>query len=166
MASVVVLVESGNTVTGSVAVVAHWPAFAVNVYVPDVVLLTVAGLHVPVIPFVEVVGKTGAAVPLHIAATALNNGTVGVLTVTLNVADPAHCPALAVKVYVPDVVLLTVAGDHVPVMPLVEVVGKTGATEPLQIVPTGVNAGVMLELTVTDSVVPATHCCPAARVKV
>ena len=42
---------------------AHCPAPGVKVYVvvPTVAVLIVAGLHVPVIPFVEVVGKVGAA---------------------------------------------------------------------------------------------------------
>jgi hypothetical protein len=46
----------------NVAVVAHCPADGVNVYVvvPAVVVLIVDGLHVPVIPFVEVVGSVGA----------------------------------------------------------------------------------------------------------
>ena len=43
---------------------------------PVVVLLTVAGLHAPVIPFVDVVGNTGAALPEHIGATAANVGVV------------------------------------------------------------------------------------------
>lgn len=78
--------------------VAHWPAFAVNVYEPEAVLLTVAGFHVPVIPLEEVVGKTGALLPLQMAETGLNNGTTGVPTVTCSVAEPAHCPASAVNV--------------------------------------------------------------------
>ena len=45
-----------------VAVVAHWPAVGVKVYVvvPTVAVLTVAGLHVPVMLFVEVAGNAGA----------------------------------------------------------------------------------------------------------
>ena len=47
----------------SVAVVAHRPAVGVNVYVvvPAVAVLIVAGDQVPVIPFVDVSGKVGAA---------------------------------------------------------------------------------------------------------
>src|SRR4051812_26217952 len=103
-------------------------------------------------PLVEVVGKTGAAAPLHIAATAANVGVILGLTVTVSVVAVAHCPAVGVKVYVPVAVLLT-AGAHVPVIPLVEVVGKTGATAPLHIAATAANVGVMLGLTVTVSVV-------------
>ena len=61
--------------------------------------------------------------------------------------------------------MLTVAGDHVPVMPLVEVVGSAGATDPLQIGETAVNVGVMVELTVTSKVVTAPHC-PGSGVNV
>ena len=77
---------------------AHCPAAGVNVYVPDVVLLTVAGFHVPVMPFVDVVGKTGDALPEHIGATAANVGVVCGVTVTINVLVVAHCPAEGVNV--------------------------------------------------------------------
>jgi hypothetical protein len=53
--------------------------------VPEAVLLTVAGLHVPVIPLLAIVGKEGAIPPLHIDALApkLNvGGTIG-FTVTV-----------------------------------------------------------------------------------
>ena len=55
------------------------------------------------------------------------------LTVTFKLAVVAQAPALGVKVYVPLLVLLTKAGDQVPSMPLVEVVGNVGAVLPLQI---------------------------------
>jgi hypothetical protein len=46
----------------SVAVVAHCPALGVKVYVlvPTVEVLIVAGLHVPLIEFVELKGSDGA----------------------------------------------------------------------------------------------------------
>ena len=46
----------------SVAVIAHCPVDGVKVYVvvPAVEVLMVAGLHVPVIPLVDVVGRAGA----------------------------------------------------------------------------------------------------------
>jgi hypothetical protein len=56
----------------------------------------------------------------------------GVVTVVVKVAVVAHCPAVGVKVYVPPVVLLTVAGLHVPLIPLVELAGNVGAVVPLQ----------------------------------
>ena len=59
--------------------------------------------------------------------------------------------------YVPLRVLLTTAGDHVPVMPLVDVNGNTGATEPSHIVATGLKVGVMLGVTVTSNVVDVAH---------
>ena len=64
----------------------------------DVVLLTVAGLQVPVIPFVEVVGSNGAGLPLQIAGTAAKVGIVGGVTVIANVVCVAHCPAFGVNV--------------------------------------------------------------------
>ena len=106
-----------------------------------------AGDHVPVMPLVDVVGSTGAVVPWQKAGTALNVGTVPApVTVTVKVATVAHWPVEGVNVYVPVAVLLTVAGDHVPVMPLVEVVGSTGAAEPLQIGPTALNVGIVVAM--------------------
>ena len=49
--------------------------------------------------------------------------------------------------------MLTVAGDHVPIIPLVEVVGSMGATVPLQIGAIAVKVGVTSGLTVTVSVI-------------
>ena len=65
----------------------------------------------------------------------------------------------------PDVVLLTTAGLQVPVIPLVEVVGNVGATEPEQNAGIAANAGVTLGVTVISSVVIVAHC-PIAGVKV
>ena len=61
-------------------------------------MLLTAGLHVPGIPLVDVVGRTGAADPLQIAETAVNIGTVCGLTATVNVAVVAHNPAVGVNV--------------------------------------------------------------------
>lgn len=55
-----------------------------------VVLLTVPGFQVPVIPFVEVDGSTGAIAPLQIGGTAANVGTTFELTVTVSVVVVAH----------------------------------------------------------------------------
>jgi hypothetical protein len=130
-----------------------------------VVLLTVAGDHVPVIPFVEAVGRTGATDPLQIGAITANVAVMLELTVISNVAVVAHCPAFGVKVYVPEVVLLTVAGDHVPVIPFVEVAGKTGAVDPEHIGAIAANVGTAFGFTVTINVVVVAHC-PAFGVKV
>jgi hypothetical protein len=58
---------------------------------------------------------------------------------------------------VPDAVLLTIEGFHVPVMPLADVVGSIGATDPEQIGFTAAKVGVILELTVTSNVVVVVH---------
>jgi acetyl-CoA carboxylase alpha subunit len=58
--------------------------------VAEVVLLTAAGLHVPVILFVDVVGSAGAVAPEQIGAIAANVGTTLGLTVTFKVAVVAH----------------------------------------------------------------------------
>ena len=54
------------------------------------------------------------------------------LTVIVIVLVVAHCPAVGVKVYVVVAVLFK-AGDQVPVMPLLEVVGKALNVAPEQI---------------------------------
>lgn len=71
-----------------------------NVYVPLVVLLTVAGLHEPVIPLLDVVGNVGAVVPAQnvVLVPKLNVGVMFGLTVTLNVVPVAHCTPPGVNV--------------------------------------------------------------------
>jgi hypothetical protein len=88
----------GKTVIVFEAVAKHPTPVAVKIYVPVVVLLTVAGFHVPVKPLVEVVGKIGAVAPLQIGAIAANVAVIVGLTVTDNVVVIAHWPALGVKV--------------------------------------------------------------------
>ena len=61
-------------------------------------LLTIAGVHVPVMPFKDVVGKTGAILPLQIGAMVVNVGIVFGVTVTFKVAVVAHWPVVGVKV--------------------------------------------------------------------
>ena len=75
-----------------VAVVPHCPAAGVKVYVvvPGVAVLIVAGLHVPVIPLVEVMGKVGGAEFWQRAPIALNVGVTGGLIVIFSVAVVAH----------------------------------------------------------------------------
>ncbi len=65
----------------------------------------------------------------------------------------------------PVVVLFTIDGDHVPVMPFKDIRGKVGAADPLQIGVIGLKVGVTLLLTVTVSVVVVAHC-PASGVNV
>ena len=63
-----------------------------------VVVLSIAGDHVPVIPLVEVVGKGDSEPPLQIGATAANVGVTLGFTVISNVVIVAHCPTVGVKV--------------------------------------------------------------------
>jgi len=145
-------VTFGFTVTVSVAVNAHCPGSGVNVYVPDVVLSILDGLHVPVILLLEVFGKAGTAAPLHIVIE-FPKAKVGVtfgVTVSVKLKGTAHAPAVGVNVYVPVLVLLTLAGFHVPVTPLLEVFGSVGTAPPEQIVDDPkLNVGVTFGLTVT-----------------
>ena len=61
---------------------------------------TTEGLHVPFIPFVDVVGNIGTLPPAQMVKLApkLNVGVMFGLTVTLNDAVVAHCPAVGVNV--------------------------------------------------------------------
>ncbi len=61
--------------------------------------------------------------------------------------------------------VLLIAGLHVPVMPLVDVVGNEGMEAPEQYGPTAEKAGVTLGLMVMVSVVVVAHW-PAVGVKV
>ena len=54
-------------------------------------------------------------------------------------------------------VLLTVAGDQVPVIPFDDINESTGATEPSHIAATGLKVGVTFGLTVIVSVVVLAH---------
>lgn len=69
---------------------AHCPAFGVNVYVPDVVLLIEEGDHVPEIAFVEVVGSADTLDPEQIGPIGLNVGVTGGLTVIVVEAEAVH----------------------------------------------------------------------------
>ena len=106
-----------------------------------------AGDHVPVIPLFDVVGNADKVVPKQIELTGVNEGTVFGSTVIVMVAVVAHNPEVGVKVYVV-VAVLSIAGDQVPVIPLVEVVGNADKLAPEQIVATCVNVGVVFGVTV------------------
>ena len=118
-------------------------------------------------PLVDVVDNAGAVAPAQIL-TLVPNANVGVttgFTVTFTVTGFAHADALGVKVYEPDVVLLTTDGLHVPLIPLLEVVGKAGAVAPAQILAGILKVGVVLGVTVILIVTGKPHC-PAAGVNV
>ena len=53
-------------------------------------MLTAAGLQVPVILLIDVVGRVGAAAPEQIGAIASNAGMMFGLTVTFKVVGVAH----------------------------------------------------------------------------
>jgi hypothetical protein len=57
-----------------------------------------AGDQLPVIPFNDTVGNGDNVPPEQIGATALNVGVTLVLTVIVNDAVVAHCPAAGVNV--------------------------------------------------------------------
>ena len=63
-----------------------------------VAVLFKAGDQVPVMPLSDVVGKADKEPPEQIAATGSNVGVMFGLTVMVNVAVVAHCPAVGVKV--------------------------------------------------------------------
>ena len=127
-------------------------------------VLLSAGVHVPVMPSLEVVGNAASVVPEQIGATAANVGRMFGLTTIVSVVVVAHCPAVGVKVYVVVAVLFSV-GAHVPVMPSLDVRGNAASVAPEQIGATAVNVGVTLGLTVMVNVVVVAHC-PAVGVNV
>ena len=115
-----------------------------------------AGDHVPVIPLVEVVGNADKVAPEQIAATCVNVGVTFGFTVIVIVAVVAHNPAVGINVYVVIAALL-ITGDHVPVIPLFEVVGNAGKLAPEQIELTCVNVGATYGFTVIVIVAVVAH---------
>ena len=117
-----------------------------------------AGDQVPVIgiALVEDVGNAANVAPEQIGATALNVGVTLGLTVIVNVVVVAHCPTVGVKVYVV-VAVLSKAGAHVPVIPLLEVVGNAVNVAPEHIGATALKVGVTLGLTVIVNVAVVAH---------
>ena len=130
-------------------------------------MLTVAGDHVPTMPLFEVVANVGEAAPWQTFGIAAKTGVTWSSMVMSNVVGRAHCPAAGVNVYVvvPIVEVLMVAGDHVPVTPLVEVPGRAGAVLLRQNGPMGLKVGVISGFTVTSMVTGKAHW-PASGVKV
>ena len=103
----------------------------VYVVVPILLVLIIAGIHVPLMPLLDVVGNNGAVEFWHNGPICVNTGVICELTTTSIVAIIAHCPAAGVNVYVvvPITEVLITAGFHVPVTPLLDVVGSNGAVE-------------------------------------
>ena len=105
-----------------------------------------AGDQVPVIPLIEVVGNADKVAPEQIELTCVNVGVAFGVTEIVMVAVIAHNPAVGVNVYVV-VAVLSKAGDHVPIIPLFEVVGNADKVAPEQIELTCVNVGVVFGVT-------------------
>jgi hypothetical protein len=113
-------------------------------------VLSIAGDHVPLMPLVDVAGSVNVP-PSHIGSIGSNVGITLGLTVTVIVVGSAHSSPSGVNVYVV-VVVLSIAGDHVPLMPLVDVAGSVNVP-PSHIGSIGSNVGTILSLTVISIVV-------------
>ena len=80
------------------------------------------------------------------ATNEIGEVTFGAVMVIVCVVVLAHCPAVGVNVYVV-VILEFTAGNHVPVIPLFEVVGNTVSVAPEQTGDICVNVGVTFGFT-------------------
>ena len=92
---------------------------------PPLGLIT-AGDHVPLMPLFDKVGSVTELPVEHKGPGFVNVGVAAGVTTTVSVVGFAHEPASGVKVAVtllPPLGSMT-AGDHVPLMPLLEVVGS------------------------------------------
>lgn len=111
---------------------------------PELLLSTTAGLHVPEIPLFEVFGRVGTVPPAQMLKDVPkeNAGVVLGVTTTLRMVGIPHCPAVGVKVYEPEAMLLITAGLQVPLRPLLDTVGSAGGVVPAQKGAMGANVGV------------------------
>jgi hypothetical protein len=111
-----------------------------------------AAFHVPVTPLLEVVGKASGVAFWQYGPSCVKVGTVGAVTTISIVAVVAHNPAVGVKVYVVvTAVAVDIAEFHVPVIPLVEVVGKASGVAFWHYGPSCVNVGTIGSLTVNKT---------------
>jgi hypothetical protein len=121
-----------------------------------------------VIPFAQVIGNSSKVAPEQIEATCVKVGvTIGFTVIVIVTAVvETHCPSVGVNVQVV-VAKLFKAGDHVPVIPLLEVVGKADNIAPKQMGATCVKVAVNIGFTtiVIVTTVVETHC-PAVGVNV
>jgi hypothetical protein len=90
----------------------------------------------------EVVGRAAIEAPAQNGPTASKVGVMFCSMVIVRVVVVAHRPSSGVNVY-SVVAALLIAGLQVPVMPLLEVVGRAAIEAPAQNGPTASNVGVM-----------------------
>ena len=116
-----------------------------------------AGDQVPFIFSIDVEGSGFSKAPLQMGSIGLKLGVTIELISMVIVVVAAHCPADGVNVYNVVAVLLK-AGDQLPVMPSVEVVGKGLIELPLQTGATCENVGTLVgALTVIVIVAAEAH---------
>ena len=70
----------------------------VYVVVPVIDVLMIAGIHEPLMPFVEVAGRAGALLFWQSGPIGVNAGMISGSMVIFMVTGVAHCPAVAVNV--------------------------------------------------------------------
>jgi hypothetical protein len=112
-------------------------------------------------PLIEVVGSGTSAAPEQLLQPAKVGRTF--VNSDCRVAVVAHRPAAGKCIRSGSSMFS--AGAHVPVMPLIEVVGSGASAAPEQIAATGAKVGRMFGLTVIVSVAVVAHC-PAVGVNV
>lgn len=132
---------------------------------PGIAVLIVDGDQVPVTPFGDVLESAGGVDPTHKDIADWKFGVTLGIMVTVSVWFGEHWPAEGVKVYVPPVVLLIVAGDQVPVTPFGDVFDNVGAVAPEHKDNVGLKLGTTIGFITTFSTWVVAHC-PAFGVKV
>lgn len=117
----------------------------------------IAGDQVPDIPFCETNGRGFIMAPEQAVELILKVGVVAVVIIVMvMVVGFAHWLLLGVKVYVVVEVLFN-AGDQVPVIPLIDVVGNAEIVFPLQTGATWLKVGFTFGLIVIVNVVVVAH---------
>ena len=131
------------------------------VVTPTLLVLIVAGDHVPVIPSVDINGNVGGLLLRHNGPIGLKFGVRFGLTNISMVKIEAHSEISGVNVYivVPGVEVFMILGDQVPIMggELLELFGNVGGVIPWQRDDTGVKVGAISGVIVIDIVVVVAH---------